>query len=61
MKSSTLEADNADGIEVPPELLPNTELFEIEGNWEREALPAIFAKVGCALDGTPDVEIALIN
>jgi hypothetical protein len=56
-----LEADSADGIAVPPELLPNTELLEIEGSWESVMLPAILAKVGCADDGTPDVEIALIN
>jgi len=54
--SSTFEAESAEGTAVPPELLPRTELFEIDGSCARVAAPAMSAKVGWLAVNAPAVE-----
>ena len=59
--SRTLDADSDAGIDVPPELLPSTELLEIVGNCANVAEPAKSVKLGCVELGTPAVEMVFIH
>ena len=61
MKSRTCDADSADGIDVPPELLPRIDWLLIDGNCASDRLPEMSVKAGCEVLGTPSVEIELIQ